>query len=91
MTKLQAEIIIALAENQLSITETSRKIFLHRNSVSYHIRKITKNTGKNPLDFYDMCDLLPLARQVFNGGAVTNEQTWNAIAAIGRQTHGDLP
>lgn len=89
MTKLQAEIIVALADNQLKITEAAKKLFMHRTTVGYHVRKIQKATGKNPLDFYDMCDLFPTAIQVANGETVITEQTRNALLAIGRMTHGD--
>lgn len=88
MTKLQAEIIVALAENQLSPTDASKKLFMHRTTVNYHIRKIHKITGKNPLDFYDMCELLPLARRVVNGEVILTEQTRNALLEICRKTHG---
>lgn len=64
MTKLQAEIIVGLADNQLSIARASEKLYMHRNSITYHIRRIYKDTGKNPLDFHDMCWLLPKARAI---------------------------
>ena len=30
---------------------------MHRNTVAYHIERIKKITGKNPLDFWDLCEL----------------------------------
>ena len=66
MTLLDAEVIIRLAENGLVVSETARKMFVHRNTVVYHIQKIQENTGKNPLDFYDMCYLLPRAKATFS-------------------------
>jgi DNA-binding PucR family transcriptional regulator len=65
VTELQAEIIIALADNNLKIAEVARKIYMHRSTVVYHIKKIHRITGKNPLDFRDMCELLPIARRTF--------------------------
>lgn len=89
MTQLQAEIIVALAENQLSVTEAAKKLFMHRTTLNYHIRKIRNDTGKNPLDFYDMCNLFLVAQRCFSGEVSITEQTRNALLAIGRQTHGD--
>jgi DNA-binding PucR family transcriptional regulator len=88
VTKLQAEIIVALADNQMNVSEAAREIFMHRNTVKYHIRKIYKLTGKDPLDFYDMCELLPVAQQMLNG---ISERTRNALYAIGRMTHSGDP
>lgn len=85
MTKLQAEIIIGLADNHLNVSQTARKLYMHRTTLSYHIQQIRQLTGKDPMDFYGMCELLPTARRVFNG---INEQTINALYEIGRKTHG---
>lgn len=91
MTKLQAEIIVALADNQLKVTEAAKKLFMHRTTVNYHIRKIYASTGKNPLDFYDLCELFPTAQRVINGETIITEQARNALLAIGRQAHGERP
>ena len=85
MTKLQAEIIIALADNQINVTKTANKLFMHRTSVAYHIRQIRKNTGKNPMDFYDMCELLPIAREKLDG---ISARTRNALNLLGINSHG---
>lgn len=87
MTQLQAEIIVKLAENGLDITPTSRAIYLHPNTIKYHLRKIQKKTGKNPKDFYDMCELLPLAREILLMGA--DNKTMKALEAMGRKAHGE--
>ena len=67
MTKLQAEIIISLADNKMSVAEIARKLYMHRSTVVYHLRAIQKETGRNPRDFYDMCALLPIARELLKG------------------------
>ena len=87
MTQIRAEVILRLAENGLDITPTGKAMFLHPNTVKYHIHKIQKETGKNPRDFYDMCYLLPLAREILRLGA--DERTMNALEAMGRQAHGE--
>lgn len=86
MTQLEAKIILLLAENNLDVSPISRILFMHRNSVMYHIRMIRKKTGKNPQDFYDMCELLPEARFVLDMG--TDERTVRALEALGKRVHG---
>jgi carbohydrate diacid regulator len=40
-------------DNNLNISETSRRLFLHRNSIIYRFNKIFELTGLNPKDFED--------------------------------------
>ena len=67
MTVTQAEIIIKLAENNINAAATAREMFMHRNNIDYHIRMIYKQTDLNPLNFYDLLELLPKARAVLEG------------------------
>lgn len=67
MTTTQAEVIVTLAKNNMNTTATAKELFLHRNSVYHHIRMIQLNTGRNPLNFYDLCDLLKKAKAVLEG------------------------
>ena len=64
MTPTQAEIIIRLAENGINVAATARSMFMHRNNIDYHVRMIHRNTGKNPLNFYDLYELLSIAEEV---------------------------
>lgn len=64
MTEGMAEIIVALAECGMNVSEVSRRLFYHRNTVGYRIHKIHKQTGKDPLNFYDLCELLPIAKAI---------------------------
>lgn len=64
MTILDAEVILALADNGLSATTAAQSIYRHRNTVIYHIDAIKKETGLNPLDFWDMQKLVLMAKQV---------------------------
>ena len=40
-------------ENSLNVSETSRKLYLHRNTLAYRLDKIEKNTGLNIRKFSD--------------------------------------
>lgn len=60
-TKLAApdvEIIRALADNNLNVTETARQLYMHRNTVCHHILRVKKQTGLDPLNFFDLHKLL---------------------------------
>lgn len=66
MTKEQAGIIVALAENSLSATEAAKKLGVPRTTLTARIRKIKEKTGMDPLDFVSMCQLLVIAKAVLN-------------------------
>lgn len=64
MTELQAEIILKLAENTFVISTVANQMYRHRNSITYHIERIRAETGKDPMTFYDMVELLEEAKKV---------------------------
>ena len=64
MTKHEAKVIIALANNGLSGRAAARSLNYHHNTIYYHQVKIRKATGLDPCDFYDMQKLLPMAEEV---------------------------
>ena len=64
MSEQEAKIIFALARNQLSISRAANDLTYHRNTIFYHVKKIRKKTGLDPLDFYDMVNLIPMAQEV---------------------------
>ena len=63
MDEIDAEIILALADNNMNESETARMLFMHRNTVVYHIGKVKKLTGLDPTNFYDLCKLVKMARE----------------------------
>lgn len=52
------KVILTLADANLNVNETARRLFMHRNSVEYHIEKVKRNTGLDPTKFHDLCKLL---------------------------------
>ena len=64
LDRLEAELIISLANNSLVLSKTARELFYHRNTLDYYVHQIHKKTGRNPMNFFDMCVLLPSARKV---------------------------
>jgi sugar diacid utilization regulator len=67
MTITQAEVITNLAKNNMNTTATAKDMFMHRNSVYHHIWMIQRDTGMNPLNFYDLVELLRKATAVLEG------------------------
>lgn len=64
MTKQEAKIVIALANHKLSALRAAKSLSYHRNTILYHVKKIRKDTGLDPYDFFDMQKLYPMAREV---------------------------
>lgn len=64
MTKHQAQLIVALADNDLNVCRTAEAVIYHRNTLNYHYQVIKKETGLDPHRFHDMCKLLRRARNV---------------------------
>ena len=52
------QVILTLADADLNVNETARRLFLSRNTVVYHIEKIKRHTGLDPTKFHDLCKLL---------------------------------
>ena len=67
MTITQAEIILAMARNNLNVAATAREMFMHYNNIHYHVRMIHRNTGLNPKNFDDMNELIRKAKVVLEG------------------------
>ena len=82
MTKEQAKIILAYAENDMKIKPTSEKIYMCEANVHYHLKKIREQMGWNPRKFYDLCYLVGVAMQRISGDTVvTQTVTQNAVNA----------
>ena len=67
MTKQQAEIILAYAENDMKIRPVAKQLYMTDANVSYHLRKIALQMGWNPMKFYDLCYLVGVAMQRVGG------------------------
>ena len=62
LTDLDWEIIFGLADNDLKVATTAKKLFMCRGSIEYHIHKIFRKTGLDPRKFHDMVKLLEIER-----------------------------
>lgn len=64
ITPIRCKIILALADNRMRVTEAAKELFMHYSTVIYHIRLIKAITGKDPMNFYDLIDLVRMAREM---------------------------
>ena len=60
LTDMDLKILIAFADNDMNLSKTGRQIYMHRNSIDYHLQRIEEKTGLNPLKFYDLVKLLKI-------------------------------
>lgn len=58
ISKMDIKVVFALADCGLNPSRAARKLFVHRNTVLHHTGEIKNYTGLDPLDFYDMVELL---------------------------------
>ena len=63
LSQLQKEVIIAFADNSMNASETARSMYIHRNTIAYHFEKIKQQTNLDPLNFYDLVELVKMAEE----------------------------
>lgn len=63
MTPIRWEIVQALANNRMRVTEAARALYIDRSTVLYHLGMIKAITGKDPMNFYDLVDLVWMSEE----------------------------
>lgn len=63
LSEERCKIILALADNKMNVSAVARQLYMHRNTVAYHINRIKQITGKDPLNFYDLYNLVLRAKE----------------------------
>lgn len=58
LTDLDICVVLAYAENNMVVTDTARALFMHRNTVQYHLDVTLEKTGLSPMKFYDLVKLV---------------------------------
>lgn len=56
--EMREEILNQLVEKRFNITEVARAMCYSRATIMYHIQQIKKKTGKDPLNLFDLAELL---------------------------------
>lgn len=64
MTRAEKSVILGYAENDMNLAKTARNINYHRNTIEYHFQRIIKKYGLNPHKFYDLIELVEMAKGV---------------------------
>lgn len=67
MTRQQAKIILAFAENDMEIKATAKQLYMSDGTVAYYLTRIREQMGWNPRKFYDLCYLVGVAAQRLGG------------------------
>ena len=65
LTQDQHEVILALADSGMKVSEAARKLYTSSQRIYFHIERIRNLTGKDPLNFYDLYDLVLFVKGVF--------------------------
>lgn len=58
LNKTERDIIKALANNNMKVCPAAVEIYMSRSGVLYNINKIIRKTGLNPLQFYELVELV---------------------------------
>ena len=62
LTDVDIQVVLTLANHNMNVSETSRSLYMHRNTVVYHIEKVKELTGLDPTNFHDLVELVQMAR-----------------------------
>ena len=62
LSDMQKEIIMAMADCSLRISEVAQKVYTCGDNVRRHIKQIEQKTGKNPRCFYDLIELVEMVK-----------------------------
>lgn len=60
------ETILAFAENDMNMTKTAESLCFARNTIAYRLDQIHKLYGLDPERFYDLCELVQMAKKEEN-------------------------
>ena len=73
MTPTRCNVVMALADCNMSGSAAAKHLFIDRSCVSYHIKRIKAITGKDPRIFWDLMELVDM---VMNGEFDKKEESW---------------
>ena len=63
LTDVDVRVVLAYADNNTNVVETGRKLFMHRNTIQYHLDVAGKKTGLSPMRFYDLVKLVGMLKE----------------------------
>ena len=68
ITPVRCRIILALANNSMRVSRAAKEICMDHSTLIYHLKWVKAITGKDPMKFYDLIDLVRMAREVLTDG-----------------------
>lgn len=57
---VERNVIMAMADENLCVSKAANSLYLHRNTVVYHLDQIQMITGLDPRKFYDLVELIDM-------------------------------
>lgn len=60
ITDVDMKVVRGFAENDMNSAKTAEALFMHRNTITYHLDKVKYVTGLNPYKFYDLVKLVQM-------------------------------
>ena len=63
LTDVDVQVVLTFADNNMNATETGKKLFMYRTTVKYHLERVERKTGLNPLKFYDLVELVGVLKE----------------------------
>lgn len=61
LNELQKSVVIAYASNGMRVESVANQMHYHRNTIVYHLETITKKTGYDPRNFFNLIKLYEMA------------------------------
>lgn len=65
ITPIRRDIILLLADCNMRITSVANKMHMSNSTVLYHVKMIKAITGKNPMNFYDLAELVQMEKSAY--------------------------
>lgn len=73
LSEVRREVILAFADCNMNLSEVGRKLYMHHNTVKYHLERTKAITGIDPCNFYGLVDLVRMIKyspNKENGGQI---------------------
>lgn len=64
MTHDEATLIMTFAKCDMSFTRTAKVMYVDPTTVRYRLEKFQQKTGWNPMDFFDLCYLIGVLKNI---------------------------
>jgi sugar diacid utilization regulator len=68
LTERHRGLILAFAEHDMNVRETAMASYMSWTNVNFHLNRIYKLTGLNPKNFYDLVELVKMAKTEVEDG-----------------------